>query len=95
MALRLCMERLFPPCKDRPIHLEMPAADENRNLLETSHTVLAAIAAGEITPNEGQLLASLLTAHMEIVNTEEIDRRLKELEQRMRSEEDRGLDKAA
>src|SRR5581483_10496163 len=95
IALRLCIERLFPPCKDRPIHVELPATDGTRQLLETSHTVLAAIAAGEITPNEGQMLANVLSAQIEIVNAEDIDRRLKELEQRIRSEENRDLDKAA
>lgn len=94
-ALRLCVERLFPPCKDRPIYLNLSKTDEGSGILETSDALLGAIANGEITPNEGQALANVLTAHMEIVNTQDIDRRLRQVEERIRSEEVPDLDKAA
>jgi hypothetical protein len=94
-ALRLCIDRLLPPCKDRPIHLDLPADAADEPILETSGNVLAAVAAGEITPSEGEALAKILTAHSQIVSIEDMDRRLKQLEERIRSERAGDVDKAA
>jgi len=94
-ALRLCIDRLLPPCKDRPIHLDLPADAADGPILETSGNVLAAVAAGEITPSEGEALAKILTAHSQIISIEDINRRLKQVEERIRSERAGDLDKAA
>jgi hypothetical protein len=95
VSLKLCIEWLFPPCKDHPIHLTLPRTNSAPRISEALSIVLEAIGEGEITPNEGQMVANVLTAQIEIINTEEIDRRLKELEQWRRSDEPRELDKAA
>jgi hypothetical protein len=94
-ALRLCIDRLVPPCRDRPIHLDLPAGAVDGPLLEASQHVLAAIAAGEITPSEGEALAKVLTAHLQIVSIEDIGRRLKQVEERIRKDRAGDLDKAA
>lgn len=73
-ALRLCIDRLLPPCKDRPIHLDLPTNASDAAILEASQNVLAAIAAGEITPREGETLANILKAHLQIVSNENLGR---------------------
>lgn len=42
---------------------------------------MAAIAEGEITPHAGQMVANVPTSQVEIINMEEIDRRLRKLEE--------------
>jgi hypothetical protein len=79
-ALRLCLDRLCPPRKDRPISMEMPEIKGAKDILLASGVVVAAVASGEITPTEGQALAGVIEAHRRAIETEEIDKRLTALE---------------
>jgi hypothetical protein len=83
ILLKLCIERLLPVCRDRSIHLNLSHLESSfgsRQPSDIGEAILDAIAAGEITPSEGQLLANFLTAQSQITRTE------KEMKQK---EEDR------
>ena len=80
-ALRLCMERLLPPCNDRPIHLELQPVENMAQLSSAVSSVMKAIGEGSITPNEGEVLANILSVQNEVLVTTDIDRRLKKVEQ--------------
>jgi len=62
VALRLCLERLLVPRKDRPIIFALPKVEGATDLPKALGAILEAVAQGEITPGEGQVLASLLEA---------------------------------
>jgi hypothetical protein len=49
--------------------------------------VASAIAEGEITPTEGEVLSNILVAHKTILMTRDLGRRMDELEQRMSKKE--------
>ena len=80
-ALRLCMERIIPPRKDRPVRLTLPSLDGAGGLEKASSAVLVAVAAGEITPSEGQALSAILESHRKVLELADIERRLQVLEQ--------------
>jgi hypothetical protein len=61
-ALRLCMERLVPPRKDRTICLDLPAIGSADDANAAMGAVLAAVAAGSITPSEATAVAALIDA---------------------------------
>ena len=82
-ALRLCLERLIPPRKDRPIHLLLPPIENVQQISLAMTRVSAAIGEGEITPMEGEVLANILAAHKAVLVTGDLERRMDELEQRM------------
>jgi uncharacterized protein DUF5681 len=74
IALKLCMERLLPVCKDRLIHLDLSQLESSfrsRQISDVGEAILDAIAAGEIAPSEGQLLANILIALSQIARTEQ------------------------
>ncbi len=79
-ALRLCMDRLCPPRKDRPISLIMPEIKSSSDVLLASGAVVEAVATGEITPSEGQALVGVIEAHRRAIETEDIAKRLAALE---------------
>lgn len=79
-ALRLCMERLVPPRKDRPIHLELPPIDTAQQIPGALATVAAAIGDGRITPNEGETLANLLVIQKNMIVTAELEQRIERIE---------------
>jgi hypothetical protein len=61
-ALRLCLERLVPPRKDRPISLDLPAIKSADDAAEAVGAVLAAVCEGRITPSEAGEVMSLIDA---------------------------------
>ena len=61
-ALRLCLERLVPPRKDRPILLDLPAIKSADDAAKAIGTVLAAVAEGRITPSEAGEVMALIEA---------------------------------
>ncbi len=81
-ALRLCLERLLPPRKDRPITVALPVIASPDDAIKIMTSLLAAVASGDITPSEAAAVADLVETYRRLFETTEIDRRLAELEKR-------------
>jgi hypothetical protein len=80
VALRLCLERLVPPRKDRPIVVELPAIVDAKDHPVVIASIFAAVADGEITPSEAQALAAVLEQHRRSIEIAEVVTRLEALE---------------
>lgn len=80
VALRFCLERLLPPRKDAPISIELPPVNSAEDTVAASSAVLAAVAAGECTPDEAGRMMALLTAHRSIIEVGDPERRISALE---------------
>src|SRR5215470_3632342 len=52
VAARFCVSRLFPKPRGRAIQLDLPAGMEPGDIVAAFDATLAAMAAGEITPEE-------------------------------------------
>ncbi len=81
VALRLCLERLVPPRKDSPITIDLPPIASAADVVGASAAVLTAVGAGEISPDEAGRVMALLTAHKNIVETGDLERRIAALEE--------------
>lgn len=79
-ALRLCLERLAPVRKDAPIAIDLPPVKSAADAVGASATVLAAVAAGDITPGEAGAVMTLLTAHKSIIEVGDLAARVAALE---------------
>jgi hypothetical protein len=79
-ALRLCLERLAPARKDAPITFDLPPIETVADAKSASAAVLAAVAAGDITPAEGGAVMALLVSHKLIVEATDFEERLAALE---------------
>jgi hypothetical protein len=91
-AMRLCLDRLIPPRKDRPIHLGLASIETAQQISLAMTKVAAAIGEGEITPTEGETLANILVTQKSIVETADLERRIDELERRIPARENPGTD---
>ena len=89
-ALRLCLDRLLPPRKDRPIHLSLHPIKDVQQVSSAMSTVVEAIGDGRITPSEGEILANILDVQNNVLTTGEVERRVERLEQ---LEQARAIDK--
>lgn len=81
VALRLCLDRIAPPKKDRAVSMTLPKVRTAQDTVQASSTVLDAVAEGNITPDEGARILSLLTAHKALIETCDLEVRLSALEQ--------------
>src|SRR5262245_22447292 len=81
-ALRLCLERLAPPRKDRPVNLALPPLERVEDATAVTAALLQAVAAGELTPSEGETVAKLIETHRRAVELVDFEARLARLEQR-------------
>jgi len=79
-ALRLCLSRILPVKRERTIELDLPALEGSQDSLRAIGTVLEAVGAGEITPSEGQAVASLLETHRRTFEVEALEHRIEILE---------------
>jgi Family of unknown function (DUF5681) len=80
VALRLCLERLIPPRKDRPINLKLPKIADVGDIPKALEAVLKGVAVGEITPGEGQALTAMFEVYCKGVELTDIEARLTALE---------------
>lgn len=79
-ALRLCLDRIAPPRKDAPISFELPPIKTAGDTVAASSSLLAAVAAGDVTPDEAGRVMALLTAHKALVEAGDLERRIEALE---------------
>ena len=61
-ALRLCLERLLPPKRDRPVTFDLPKIENVNDLAVASSAVLEACAAGTLSPGEAADVMGLIYA---------------------------------
>ena len=80
-ALRLCLERLVPPRRDRPLEFDLPAVVRAEDHPPALAAIRQGVAAGEITPQEGQALSAVLEQHRRALETADIDARLRAIEE--------------
>jgi hypothetical protein len=49
-ALRLCLERLVPPCREAPVSLDLPPLETRADAARVLSFLLAEAGRGEVTP---------------------------------------------
>ena len=79
-ALRLCLDRILPARKDRPVSFPLPPIETAQDAAATVSSVLAAVAAGEITPADAGEISKLIEAYVKAFETTELAERLERLE---------------
>ena len=80
VALRLCLDRLAPVRKDRPVTFALPRIETTADLPKASAALLEAVASGELTPSEAAELGKLVEAHVRAIEVTDMAARLEALE---------------
>ena len=81
-AMRLVIERLIPPTRERRVNLTLPKVTTAGDVTGAIGAVLEAVARRELAPGEGQQLAALLEAQRKSIETVQLEERVAALEQR-------------
>jgi hypothetical protein len=79
-ALRICLDRIAPPRKDRHVAFELLAMNEPADAVVAMSSIVAAVAAGALTPSEASELTKLVESYTRILETADHEERLRALE---------------
>jgi len=79
-AMRICMDRIAPPRKDRHVSFKLPSFAGAADHPPVLAAIMKAVAQGDLTPSEGQAMAAMLAEHRKAIETADIEIRLAALE---------------
>lgn len=79
-ALRICLERIIPPRKDRPICFDLPRIETLADASNALSAMLESVASGQITPQEAASVVPLIEGFVGAIETVELERRISDLE---------------
>ena len=79
-AAEVILSRVWPARKSRPVMLKLPAMQSAADLVAAVGAVADAVGAGDITPEEGSAVASILEAKRRAIETVELEGRVANLE---------------
>lgn len=79
-ALRLCLDRILPARKDRPVTFTLPPINSAQDAAAIVFAVLAAVAAGDLTPADAGEISKLIDSYVRAFETAELADRLERLE---------------
>ena len=87
MALRLCIERILPRCRERPVKFALPPIESAADIAAAMKAVTSALAGGDITPGEAGRIAAMVDTFIRAIDTSDFDRRLQELEEKLKRDD--------
>ena len=82
VALRLCLERIVPPRKERLSPFTLPELKTAADAMTASAALIQAVAAGELTTGQAAELGKLVEAFVRAIETTDMEGRVAELEAR-------------
>ncbi|KQT56116.1 hypothetical protein ASG52_24580 [Methylobacterium sp. Leaf456] len=85
VALRMCLDRLLPVRKDRPVMFDLPTITTTADITKATAAVLTAVASGEITPSEAADIGRAVEAHAKTIEVRDLQDRIERLEARSQS----------
>ena len=81
-AMRLCVERLIPVRKGRPIVFPLPKIETATDVGKAMAAVASLMADGTLTPDEASAVAGVVEMRRKAIETTEMEARLRALEDR-------------
>ena len=79
-AIRLVVDRLAPPGRERPIDFELPALNSPADAVAASAAIAAAVSAGDLTPLEATRLSSVVQTYVQALELFDIEKRVAKIE---------------
>ena len=82
-AIRLCLERILPPRKTRPMRVSVPKIEQSEDILKAVNSILSAMASGKITTDEADALLRTVEIARRAMETDELHGELDKLQARL------------
>jgi hypothetical protein len=83
-ALRLCMDRILPTRRDRPVTFDLSPIEGPQDAAKTISAVLAAVAGGQLNPTDALEICKLVDTYVRAFEATELTDRVEQLEKMAR-----------
>lgn len=83
-AARLVVDKLIPAVRERALSIDLPAVATADDCATAQAKVLAAVAAGDLLPSEGEALAGLIEQQRRSLETSDLAERLAAIEEQLK-----------
>src|SRR6202011_2044864 len=88
-AMRLCLERILAPCRERTVKFQLPPIESAADIAPAMKAVTSALAGGAITPGEAGTIAAVVDTFVRAIETSDFERRLRQVEAEVTAEPSR------
>jgi hypothetical protein len=79
-ALRICMDRILPARKERPVNFQIPPLQSAEDAAAAMAAITEAVAGGELTLAEADTASALVERFVRTLEAGEFEKRLRALE---------------
>ncbi len=79
-CLRLCLERLVPPQRERPVYISLPAVQSMNDATSILPGLIAGVASGDVLPSQAAAVAGVIESFRRAIETQNLEHRVAELE---------------
>ena len=79
-ALRICLDRIIPPRRERAVSFDLPPIEKAADIVAGTTALARAVADGELTPGESAALSTLLGNAARAMEVSDLEQRLAKLE---------------
>lgn len=79
-AIRICLDRLAPPRKDRHIEFSAPKMEKASDAATVLAAIIEAASTGELTPSEAGDLVKIIESYARTLQASDFEERLERLE---------------
>ncbi len=83
MCLRVCIERLVPPCKEGPLSVKLPAIKSVKDLPDLLARIMALLEVGELTIGEAQGLSAVAESCRKVLEISEFQAQLEQIREEL------------
>jgi len=80
--LQICMDRLIPVRRELPLKMSKLPLGTADDLSQASEMITQKVIAGQLTPSQGHGLAELIERHRKVIETKDLEQRVRQLEER-------------
>jgi hypothetical protein len=85
-ALRLCLERIAPARRSRPVRIALPGVESPQGVTNALAVVVVAMADGVLSPDEAAAVTSVIEVQRRALETLSLDARLRQIEEQLTSD---------
>ena len=72
VALKICIDRIYPVRRDRPVSFPLPPINSARDAADIATAIAHAVAAGHITPSEAAEIGKVIEIYVKAYQTAEL-----------------------
>jgi Family of unknown function (DUF5681) len=83
-AMRVCMDRICAPMKDRAVEFELPAMQTAADATTAMGSVAQSLADGDLTATEAAGLGKFVNSFAQTISSADLTQRVERLEERLR-----------